>query len=65
MEAHINKDQFAEIYANNYEGETLPEVALLNAVEDYNGRVDNFLDALLEEVLEDAREASAEVEEAK
>lgn len=65
MEAYINKEQFAEAYANNYEGEALSEIALLDAVEDYNGRVDNFLDALLEEVLEDAREASAEVEEVK
>ena len=54
--AHITKEEFAQAYADNYEGATLSDIELENAVEDYNGRVDNFLDSLFEEVLEEARE---------
>jgi phospholipase/lecithinase/hemolysin len=56
MNAHITKEEFAEAYANNYEGAVLSDLELENAVNDYNGRVDNFLDALFEDVLADARE---------
>jgi len=56
MNAHTTKEEFAQAYANIYEGAVLSDTELENAVNDYNGRVDNFLDALFEEVLEDARE---------
>lgn len=54
--AHITKEEFAKAYADNYEGATLSDIELENAVSDHNGRVDNFCDALFEEVLEEARE---------
>ena len=56
MNAHITKEEFAQAYADNYEGATLSDIELENAVNDYNGRVDNFLDALFEDILEDAHE---------
>ena len=55
MNLHITKEEFAQAYADNYEGATLSDIELENAVNDYNGRVDNFLDFLFEEVLEGAR----------
>ena len=60
MQAHITVEEFKQAYADKYEGETLSDFELKNAVEDYNGRVDNFLDSLFEEVLEDARESGGE-----
>ena len=60
MNAHITVEEFKQAYADKYEGEALSDLKLKNAVEDYNGRVDNFLDALFEEVLEEAREGESE-----
>ena len=60
MQAHITVEEFKQAYADKYEGETLSDLKLKNAVEDYNGRVDNFLNALFEDVLEDAREGEGE-----
>ena len=56
MNAYTTKEEFAQAYADNYEGATLSDLELENAVNDYNGRVDNFLDALFEDVLADAYE---------
>jgi hypothetical protein len=65
MNAHTTAEELKQAYAEKYEGETLSDFELQNAVSDYNGRVDNFLNALFEEVLEDAREGGFKEEEGK
>ena len=49
---YITKEELASIYADNNEGEQISDKELDNAVSDYNGRLDNFADALCEEILE-------------
>jgi hypothetical protein len=49
---YITKEELALIYKENNEGEELSDTELNNAVSDYNGRLDNFADALVEEILE-------------
>jgi hypothetical protein len=51
---YITKEELGMCYRSNNEGKDLTDIALDNAVDDYNGRLDNFADALLEEILEGA-----------
>ena len=49
---YITNEELALIYKENNEGEEISGKELDNAVNDYNGRLDNFADALVEEILE-------------
>lgn len=55
---YITKEELAHLYKTYHEGEELSSQELEEAVLDYNGRLDNFADALLEEILEEAREGN-------
>jgi hypothetical protein len=62
---YITKEELADLYKTYHEGEELSSQELEEAVSDYNGRLDNFADALLEEILEEAREGNYKEEEAE
>jgi hypothetical protein len=61
---YITKEELALIYKENNEGEELSDTALNNAVSDYNGRLDNFADALVETILEGITQGDYNEEEA-
>jgi hypothetical protein len=61
---YITKEELALIYADNNEGQQLSDKELDNAVSDYNGRLDNFADALCEEILESITQGDYKEEEA-
>ena len=61
---YITKEDFTKFYKTHHEGEELSSQEIEEAVSDYNGRLDNFADSLLEQVLEDAREGNYKDEEA-
>ena len=61
---YITKEELALIYADNNEGKQLSDKELDNAVSDYNGRFDNFADALVEEILEGITQGEYKEEEA-
>jgi hypothetical protein len=62
---YITKEELAHLYKTYHEGKELSNQELEEAVSDYNGRLDNFADALLEEILEEAREGNYKEEEAE
>lgn len=49
---YITNEELALIYKANNDNEEISGKELDNAVSDYNGRLDNFADALCEEILE-------------
>lgn len=53
---YITKDELSLIFKEVYEGKELTETILENAVSDFNGRLDNFMASLLEDVLADANQ---------
>jgi hypothetical protein len=61
---YITKEELALVYKENNEGEELSDKELDNAVSDYNGRLDNFADALVEEILEGITQGEYKEEEA-
>jgi hypothetical protein len=61
---YITNEELALIYKENNEGKELSNKELNNAVEDYNGRLDNFADALVEEILEGITQGDYKEEEA-
>ena len=60
---YITKEELALVYKENNEGEELSDKELDNAVSDYNGRLDNFADALFEEILEGITQGEYKEEE--
>jgi len=48
---YITNEELALIYKANNDNEEISGKELSNAVNDYNGRLDNFADALCEEIL--------------
>jgi len=57
MTKHIDIEELKAIYKDNREG-NVSESAFAEAVEEINGRVDNFIDALLEDILQDLAEGA-------
>lgn len=53
---YITREELALIYKENNEGKELSDKELDNAVSDYNGRLDNFADTLVQEILEGINE---------
>ena len=62
---YITKEELALCYRSNNNGEELSDKELDNAVSDYNGRLDNFADALLEEILEGSKSGDYNEEKGK
>jgi predicted transcriptional regulator len=57
MTKHIDIEELKGIYKDNREG-NVSDSAFAEAVEEINGRVDNFIDALLEDILQDLAEGA-------
>jgi hypothetical protein len=57
MTKHIDIEELKAIYKDNREGD-VSDSAFAEAVEEINGRVDNFIDALLEEILQELYEGA-------
>lgn len=53
---YITKEELSLIFKEVYEEKELTETILENAVSDFNGRLDNFMASLLEDVLADANQ---------
>jgi hypothetical protein len=55
--SHITIEELKAIYADNREG-NVSDSAFAEAVEEVNGRVDNFIDGLLEDILQELAEGA-------
>jgi hypothetical protein len=54
---YITVKELKAIYADNREG-VVSDSAFAEAVEEVNGRVDNFIDGLLEDILQELEEGA-------
>jgi len=52
---YIDIEELKAIYKDNHEG-NVSDSAFAEAVEEINGRVDNFIDGLLEDILQELYE---------
>jgi len=59
MTEHMDIDELKAIYKDNREGNPT-DLAFAEAVSEINGRVDNFLDGLLEDILQELYEGADE-----
>jgi len=59
MTEHMNVDELKASYKENREGNPTA-LAFAEAVSEINGRVDNFLDGLLEDILQELYEGADE-----
>jgi hypothetical protein len=59
MNGHMDIDELKAIYKDNREGNPT-DLAFAEAVSEINGRVDNFLDGLLEDILQELYEGADE-----
>ena len=57
MTKYIDIDELKAIYKDNREGNPT-DLAFAKAVSEINGRVDNFLDGLLEDILQELYEGA-------
>ena len=57
MTKYIDIDELKRIYKDNREGH-VSDSAFAEAVEEINGRVDNFIDAILEDILQELYEGA-------
>ena len=55
MGKHIDIEELKAIYKDNREG-NVSDLAFAKAVDEINGRVDNFIDGLLEDILQELYE---------
>lgn len=53
---YINKDELIFLYNDHFKGEVASDKELDRAVEEYNGRMDNFAEELIGSVLDDLYE---------
>jgi hypothetical protein len=52
---YIDIEELKAIYKDNHEG-NVSDLAFAEAVDEINGRVDNFIDGLLEDILQELYE---------